>query len=430
MSKFILFLIVIRPIMDILVGFTVFRIGEFDLNFGELWGIAFIATSLSYLLGNKINLVETLLHKLLILLLIVSLLSLFFFTDNLFYGLTKYSKWLTWVLGFFVLFDAFKNSKNFYSFDKKINLMAYFVISAYLLGIFLQVILKINLTSFLGYDVYGYSSVEAGLGFTSFFYSTHTISFLSLFLIVLVFLRNSDKQRFEKKDLFIFIGLVFVNISVLARTGILALIVFLLLIVKNNKRQFILLFLLFISLSILFISKDIIENRFLYDFNRYETGSITLEGLGSGRIGMWMAVIKYYMNQDLVHQLFGSGFDADLRATALFWVRRGAHNDFLDLMLGAGIISLFTYSFLLIRINKIFKFNRHKHSLRIKRTTDLFHAFFWSSIILMFFQGLTMTTLMFYYILIVIYSYWKIKRIPISSSFKVHGTKKEYLLQK
>lgn len=404
-QKLIFALIILRPLMDILVAVDINFMG-ITINIAQIWGIAFIFISLSYIFLHKINIVKTKMHRSLLFLFIISLFPLFFYSESISYGFIKLSKWAVWILGFSVFYDLFRDKENVHKFSTIITNMVWFVILLYYLSFFISRYLGYNI--FLESELAGYSYTKYKLGFKGIFYGAHSLSFLAIFLIILIFIKCYFLDlHFTRTSMIQIVLLMIIVFSVLVRTGILCLLVLLFFLFKENRKYAFIMALAILLFAKYYNAEDIVQRRLLREYYRAQSTGTQLDtnALGSGRVGMARAVLRYYSEQNLLKKLLGSGFDADLVATETYFVRRGSHNDFLDFLLNTGLVSLIIYLAFLVRLIRTINYYSRKLD---KKRKNFIYGIYGSMLILMIFQGISMTIHMFYFILMNVFLVWSL----------------------
>ncbi len=398
MLKLIFILILVRPAMDILVGFNLFNIGNININFGELWGGLYIISSIIFIISKR-NFFKGNNYNIIFLFFFLSILiNLVFFTEDLSLGISKFLKWTVWILSFYIIDYIFKNRRFFIKYEKYIDKLSFFLIFFYVVSFILFKFFNINFQKY-GFEVYAYSGKQ--LGFKGIFYGTHSLSFLSLFVLFQLIIKKGVKQNYNYKEIIKIVLLILIIISALTRTGILALLFFIMVIIRKNKALFVISIISIIIFYFYEFNERLIQDRFLKDYYAYQYKTKNPNALGSGRIGMWVSIIKYFNENHFFYKMVGSGLDADFRATKKYFLARGSHNDFLELLLNNGMLILLIYCIFLYKIFKEF-FNNIKIK-KFKNYNNVLNGMFLSMLILMFFQGLTMSIFMFYFILIIIY---------------------------
>jgi O-antigen ligase len=86
--------------------------------------------------------------------------------------------------------------------------------------------------------------------------------------------------------------------------------------------------------------------RWVELYQNYESGHV--EQLGSGRVGFLIESWQVFLKEPLVRKFFGNGYATSLLLLTVS--RKVAHNDFIELLLGCGLVGLALYLAVLWRV--------------------------------------------------------------------------------
>lgn len=366
-----------------------------SVNVGQLWGVLIIILSILYIFPRGRLMIISSLHVPLLILFLFYLAAFISGEDRLL-CLSILLKYISWALSFIVLFDIFSKKKYFLFFERNLPRIGWSVLIIYIAVIALSYQVGGDVVSnMLGHNIYNYRQETS---FKGPFPHAHAASFVSFCLMVLIFLRKRD-YAWSKIDALLVVGLAAIILLTMTRAGMLAALLFFLLTFRNNKMLVLICTVLLIYLAVSFVGVEVLDNRLFKEYDLISSGKTGYESMGSGRLGMWSAVLTYFSEQHALIMLFGAGLDADMVATSMYFYERGAHNDFLYLMVSTGFLSLLLFIFVLYLIMKSFRGIRNK-------TVTIFNAFFWSALVFMMTQGLVQSLGMFYFMVIVAYSYY------------------------
>jgi len=391
LPNIILFLTIVRPIVDMLVNVNISP----SVNMGQLWGVLIIILSILYILQRGSLLMKSSLHIPLLILFLFFLVAFMSGEDKLL-CLSILLKYISWSLSFVVLFDIFSRQEYFLLFERNLPRMGWTVVIIYFAVIAISYQLGGHVVSnMLGHNIYNYRQETL---FKGPFPHAHAASFVSFCFVVFIFLRKRD-YAWRISDALLVGGFAAIILLTMTRSGMLAALLFFLLTLRKNKLVVLACSVLLIYLTVSFVGGDVFGVRLFKEYDLISSGKRGYESLGSGRLGMWKAVLTFFSDQHALNMLFGSGLDADMVATKMYFYERGAHNDFLYLMVATGFLSLLLFIFILHLIMKLFWAIRDN-------TATIFNAFFWSALLFMMTQGLVQSLGMFYFMVIVAYSYY------------------------
>ena len=136
----------------------------------------------------------------------------------------------------------------------------------------------------------------------------------------------------------VFSGLFLVWVS-LTKSAFLMLLIFILLWWGvHKKKYFVTVPAMIIGSIYLFLSNNLLQERFQDEINVFVEGDYSreaLSSLGTGRVTTWIDVMTHFSRQDLFHQLLGAGRDF------------GAHNQFIAYLMLFGIFGLLVFLILI-----------------------------------------------------------------------------------
>lgn len=181
-------------------------------------------------------------------------------------------------------------------------------------------------------------------------YNTHVFSYLMLTMICL----NLVKYKLERQKKYIILsGLYFFFILISgARTALLPVIIVFMFIISKYLIAILPIGAIILSNNMFLevISKIPIIKKILYQMT---TGSFS-----NGRNIFWVLDYNYYLNIDLFKKIFGSGIDYlyhfnYINIGNMIW----AHNDYLSILVGMGIVGLILYIFCFFNMSKVIFIN-------------------------------------------------------------------------
>jgi hypothetical protein len=389
-------MLIIRPLVDILVGSNNFFLAALP----RAWGGLYILLLLLYLVLYRFRVFDLKIARLSGIFILASIPSIFF-TQDLAYGVLMYSKVLSWSLSFIVFFHMFRFIQFRNRFIKLIPYLSYFYIGIYLLGLILYFGFGIMIQD--EDRLYGYGKMQGG--FRSFFESVHGLAFQLLFVIFF------EKQREDVKNKVGFSGAAIslfssvLILTTLVRSAILGLLVYWFGNLRKYKLTLVLLGLVVWGLSSVIDTSEIIEDRVYEDVNLYQQDTKeAYYSIGSGRVGMWAACLLYFGDQNWINKMIGAGLDADRIATEKYYYNRAAHNDFIYVLLSMGIVSVILFSLMLHDLYKTV-YQRRARNSRLKGSSNTY--IFWSIMILMNLQSITISLSMIFFAVLSALLFWR-----------------------
>lgn len=391
LSYFLILILIIRPLIDILVGSS----NALLASLPRVWGGLYILLLFLYLLLYRFRVFDLKISRLSGIFILASIPSIFF-TQDLAYGFLMYSKVLSWSLSFIVFFHMFRFSSVREYFIRLIPYLSYFYLGIYVLGLVLYFGFGIQIQD--ENRLYGYGKVQGG--FRSFFESVHGLAFQLLFVVFFEKQRGHDKRKGNVSSNTVSLISSVLILTTLVRSAILGLLVYWFGNLRKYKLTFALLGLVIWGLSSAIDTSAIIEDRIYEDVNLYRQDSKeAYYSLGSGRVGMWAACLLYFGDQNWINKMIGAGLDADRIATEKYYYNRAAHNDFIYVLLSMGIVAFILFNLMMIELyKKVF-------NGMVKRASNSY--IFWSIMILMNFQSITVSLSMIFFAVLSAHIFWK-----------------------
>lgn len=276
----------------------------------------------------------------------ISVLFSFFMTSNISINLSNSIYWLIAIWLIFISKDTLFQKKMLIAFKKeKKKIHATIIISDIILGI-----------SFL--DPQSYKITYSERYFVGFTVHQHTLASAACLVMCLILAdlctNNESRNKFSiKYFILIFLPIVTV-LEASARIFIVPAIIIVAYMyvykIEKVSLKLVVLPIAMIIMGVLFINSNIFERMI-------NISTANSDAYTSGRTVFWLADIRAFMQSGIINKIFGHGFEyvqkINLKVTNM---AIGAHNDYITLLLGVGILGCLIYILVLIReVKYIFK---------------------------------------------------------------------------
>lgn len=333
----LIFLVLIRPFINFLYDVELASIFGYSFNPLALWGAIVILICFFYWIIQKEKILRYNI-TLWVFVFIFSLIPGLMLAEGILPIITQFIKILPWALSIPVFVDYFLH----YNYRKIFSKFYVIIIILLVLNILLLI---------MGI----YSTGRYGLGeFYSLQKNPHEFAYTILFLIPFLINRAYIDKRRIIPLIFLIIASFLLFFS-FVRTGIVAFLIGLFVLLFLEKKFYKKFRLLFFILSFLLIFLVLISN---IDFLNYAFEERTKDirdslligeysNLGSGRWDIWKTQLNFYFGSTIFEIIFGHGFGTDI---ALFG--NVGHNDYISLLISGGLISLIFFILLQYKLLK------------------------------------------------------------------------------
>ncbi len=332
LSGMIVLLVCLRPFVEAAHGITLAAFYGYDINPMSLWAVAVIVMSLAYWVINKKNPLEYKVSKILLLFLVSVVLGSIL---TLHHGaiIEHLFKYLPWLLLIPVVADITK--------DMEADRFFHFVFIA------LSLLLLINLVLLV---TGRYDAAYYGVGeFYGYFKNPHVFSYTMLFLSFFALWKVYTEKRKIFPLMVLTACLGFVTFAYVRATWLAFLVGLATYLVaeRQSSRKYLAAVLLSLFLVVfIYHFRSMLIPAFQERNMDFQQAILLGERghLGSGRIAFWGIQLKGYLNSSPLELVFGKGFRYISVLTAReYGMEIGGHNDYIELLLGSGLVGLFCF---------------------------------------------------------------------------------------